>query len=174
MPLVSIKSEEHLDAAQAMIDRLMDKKKLDGGEQAYLDALSDLVVVYEDQHHPIPTASDADLWIAYTLLEAGRLWKERRYTALGTLIAVLAGDARSATLVALLTALPMIPVALVSGQGVLPMMSQVLPLTPSMSLFNDALFTAHLGMPIVQGIGHLLLLSAIFGALSFRLLRRLS
>lgn len=32
-------------------------------------------------------ASDADLWIAYALLEAGRLWKERRYTALGTLVA---------------------------------------------------------------------------------------
>lgn len=32
-------------------------------------------------------ASDADLWIAYTLLEAGRLWHERRYTALGTLMA---------------------------------------------------------------------------------------
>ncbi|RAR66115.1 endoglucanase [Paraburkholderia unamae] len=32
-------------------------------------------------------ASDADLWIAYTLLEAGRLWNERRYTALGTLMA---------------------------------------------------------------------------------------
>ena len=44
-----------------MIDRLMDKKKLDGGEQAYLDALCDLVVVYEDQHNPIPVASDADL-----------------------------------------------------------------------------------------------------------------
>jgi len=61
LPLVSIKSEEYLDAAQAMIDRLTDKRKLDGGEQAYLDALSDLVVVYEDQHHPIPVASDADL-----------------------------------------------------------------------------------------------------------------
>ncbi|WP_395063580.1 cellulose synthase complex periplasmic endoglucanase BcsZ [Paraburkholderia silvatlantica] len=32
-------------------------------------------------------ASDADLWIAYTLLEAGRLWNERRYTALGTVMA---------------------------------------------------------------------------------------
>ncbi|WP_316154689.1 cellulose synthase complex periplasmic endoglucanase BcsZ [Cupriavidus sp. BIC8F] len=32
-------------------------------------------------------ASDADLWIAYTLLEAGRLWQERRFTALGTLMA---------------------------------------------------------------------------------------
>jgi HTH-type transcriptional regulator / antitoxin HigA len=61
LPLVSIKSEEHLDAAQAMIDRLTNKKKLDGGEQAYLDVLCDLVVAYEDQHHPIPVASDADL-----------------------------------------------------------------------------------------------------------------
>lgn len=61
LPLVSLKSEEHLDVAQAMIDRLTDKKKLDGGERACLDALSDLVVVYEDQHHPIPAASDADL-----------------------------------------------------------------------------------------------------------------
>ncbi len=32
-------------------------------------------------------ASDADLWIAYTLLEAGRIWRERRFTALGTLVA---------------------------------------------------------------------------------------
>lgn len=32
-------------------------------------------------------ASDADLWIAYTLLEAGRLWNERRFTALGTVLA---------------------------------------------------------------------------------------
>ena len=61
LPLVSIASEKHLDAAQEMIDRLTDEKKLDGGEQAYLDALCDLVVVYEDQHHTIPDASDADL-----------------------------------------------------------------------------------------------------------------
>lgn len=29
------------------------------------------------------SASDADLWIAYNLLEAGRLWKNRRYQVLG-------------------------------------------------------------------------------------------
>jgi endoglucanase len=29
------------------------------------------------------SASDADLWIAYTLLEAGRLWEEPRYKTLG-------------------------------------------------------------------------------------------
>ena len=61
LPLVSIMSDEHLDEAQTMIDRLTGEKKLDGGEQAYLDALCDLVVVYEDQHHSIPMASDADL-----------------------------------------------------------------------------------------------------------------
>jgi endoglucanase len=33
------------------------------------------------------SASDADIWIAYTLLEAGRLWHERSYTALGTTLA---------------------------------------------------------------------------------------
>jgi endoglucanase len=32
-------------------------------------------------------ASDADLWIAYTLQEAGRLWCNRRFTAIGKLLA---------------------------------------------------------------------------------------
>lgn len=32
-------------------------------------------------------ASDSDLWIAYALAEAGRLWKIERYTALATLLA---------------------------------------------------------------------------------------
>lgn len=32
-------------------------------------------------------ASDADAWMAYTLSEAGRLWGERRYQALGALLA---------------------------------------------------------------------------------------
>ena len=32
-------------------------------------------------------AADADLWLAYTLTEAGRLWNNQRYSALGELIA---------------------------------------------------------------------------------------
>jgi endoglucanase len=32
------------------------------------------------------SASDADLWIAYNLLEAGRLWQSRHYQTLGTLL----------------------------------------------------------------------------------------
>src|SRR5438045_9792133 len=32
--------------------------------------------------HSFPTRRSSDLWIAYALLEAGRLWGEERYTAL--------------------------------------------------------------------------------------------
>ncbi|MBU2768764.1 cellulase, partial [Acidithiobacillus ferrivorans] len=33
------------------------------------------------------SAADADLWIAYTLIQAGRLWDRNSYTAMGTLLA---------------------------------------------------------------------------------------
>lgn len=61
LPLVSLKSEVQLAAAQEMIDRLSDRQDLDGGERAYLEAICDLVVVYEDRYHALPMASDADL-----------------------------------------------------------------------------------------------------------------
>jgi HTH-type transcriptional regulator/antitoxin HigA len=60
-PLSSIHSDEHLDEAQKVMDRLLAKGELDAGEETYLDALSDLVGVYEDEHHAIPPASDADM-----------------------------------------------------------------------------------------------------------------
>lgn len=43
-------------------------------------------------------ASDADVWIAYALLEAGRLWRERSYTARGALLAKRVLDDETATL----------------------------------------------------------------------------
>lgn len=60
-PLASIKSEKQLNAAQAMMDRLLRLESLDAGEELYLDALSDLVAAYEDAYHPIAPASDADM-----------------------------------------------------------------------------------------------------------------
>jgi HTH-type transcriptional regulator / antitoxin HigA len=60
-PLVSIRSESQLNAAQEVIDRLLAKGKLDAGEEMYLDALSDLVATHEDVHYPIEAASDADM-----------------------------------------------------------------------------------------------------------------
>ncbi len=58
-PLCSIQSDEHLDEAQRVMDQLLAKGRLDEGEEMYLDALSDLVAVYEDEHHAIEPASDA-------------------------------------------------------------------------------------------------------------------
>ena len=60
-PLASIKSDEHLEAAQEIMDQLLAKGALDGGEEMYLDALSDLVAAFEDEHHAIAPASDADM-----------------------------------------------------------------------------------------------------------------
>jgi HTH-type transcriptional regulator/antitoxin HigA len=60
-PLTSIKSDEQLQEAQKVMDRLLARGELDGGEEMYLDALSDLVAVYEDEHYAIEPASDADM-----------------------------------------------------------------------------------------------------------------
>jgi HTH-type transcriptional regulator / antitoxin HigA len=60
-PLSSIRSEEHLYEAQKVMDRLLAKAELDDGQDMYLDALSDLVGVYEDEHHAIEPAADADM-----------------------------------------------------------------------------------------------------------------
>jgi HTH-type transcriptional regulator/antitoxin HigA len=60
-PLSSIRSEKHLGEARKVIDRLPAKGELSDGEWTYLDALSDLVALYEDEHHAIPPASDGDM-----------------------------------------------------------------------------------------------------------------
>jgi HTH-type transcriptional regulator/antitoxin HigA len=60
-PLASLKSEGQFQAAQAVMDGLLTKGKLNAGEEMYLDALSDLVAAYEDAHWPIEPASDADM-----------------------------------------------------------------------------------------------------------------
>jgi HTH-type transcriptional regulator / antitoxin HigA len=60
-PLASIKSDEQLQEAQKVMDQLLAQGELKGGEEMYLDALSDLVAAYEDEHYPIERASDADM-----------------------------------------------------------------------------------------------------------------
>jgi HTH-type transcriptional regulator/antitoxin HigA len=60
-PLTSIRSGAHLRAAQRVMDQLLAKGKLDSGETLYLDALSDLTATYEDEHHAIEPASDAEM-----------------------------------------------------------------------------------------------------------------
>ena len=80
-PLASIKSDEHLDEAQQIMDRLLAQSNLDDGEELYLDALSDLVAAYEEEHHRIHPASDADL--LRHLLEAKGITQTRLHRDTG-------------------------------------------------------------------------------------------
>ncbi len=68
-PLMSIRSENELDAAQAVIDGLL-RTELDGGGQAYLDAISDLVILYEQKHHAVAPLAPNEL-LAQMLGERG-------------------------------------------------------------------------------------------------------
>lgn len=59
-PLTHVRSLRHLGQAIALVDELL-QKRLDRGAQEYLDALSDLIATYEDEHAPIPDASESDV-----------------------------------------------------------------------------------------------------------------
>jgi Predicted transcription regulator containing HTH domain len=59
-PLTHIRNRNHLADALKVIDQLL-QRELDRGAQEYLDVLSDLVARYEDEHEPIPDASEADV-----------------------------------------------------------------------------------------------------------------
>src|SRR4051812_48212695 len=59
-PLIHVRNRKHLKEAQEMIDRLLGEDLDEGGEE-YLDALTDLVEVYEDEHVLIPDASESDV-----------------------------------------------------------------------------------------------------------------
>jgi HTH-type transcriptional regulator/antitoxin HigA len=64
-PLKSIQADAELDAAQDVVDELL-RRDLDAGGQAYLDALSDLIVLYERARHPVPPLVPPEL-LAYLL-----------------------------------------------------------------------------------------------------------
>ena len=68
-PLRSIQNEAELDAAQAVVDGLL-RQLLDDGGLAYLDALSDLIILYEQDHHSIPALPPNEL-LAHLLEERG-------------------------------------------------------------------------------------------------------
>jgi len=68
-PLTSIRNENEFDAAQAVMDALL-REDLDDGGQAYLDALSDLVIVYEQEHHAVAPLPPHEL-LAHMLEERG-------------------------------------------------------------------------------------------------------
>ena len=60
-PLASIKSDDHLEEAQKVMDVLLARGDLNEGEETYLETLSDLAGAYEDEQHAIEPASDAEM-----------------------------------------------------------------------------------------------------------------
>jgi HTH-type transcriptional regulator / antitoxin HigA len=66
-PLTSIREDKELEAAQSMVNALL-RENLDDGGQAYLDALSDLIIVYEQEHHAIAPLAPHEL-LAHMLQE---------------------------------------------------------------------------------------------------------
>jgi HTH-type transcriptional regulator / antitoxin HigA len=59
-PPTHIRDRAHLDLAQEVIERLLESE-LEDDSQEYLDALTDLIEVCENEHEPIPDASEADV-----------------------------------------------------------------------------------------------------------------
>ena len=51
--VASLESDEQLEVAQRVMDQLLARGELNGGEEMYLDALSDLVVAHEDEVYAI-------------------------------------------------------------------------------------------------------------------------
>lgn len=74
-PLTSIKDGAQLTEAQHALGKLLAKGALNEGEEQYLDALSDLMTVYEDAHVWIPKASDED--VLRHLMEANNVNQKR-------------------------------------------------------------------------------------------------
>jgi len=61
-PLLPIRSEEDLDAALALVDRLLTRDPPpDSGEEDYLETLAVLIQAYEDENHPLPAVPAADM-----------------------------------------------------------------------------------------------------------------
>lgn len=83
-PLRPLRSERDLIQATKVIDELIDREDLDPDEDDYLDVLSDLVAKFEDKHHSIPRASDAEV-LSFLIEQRG---VNQRTVALATEIPV--------------------------------------------------------------------------------------
>jgi HTH-type transcriptional regulator / antitoxin HigA len=91
-PLTHIRDDHHLDAAQKMLDRLL-QEDLDEGAQKYLEVLTDMVEGYEEKHVLMADVSEAE--ILRELMRSNGLSQPKLAKAAGiaqsTLSAVLNG-----------------------------------------------------------------------------------
>jgi len=95
-PLVSIRTATQLDEATSVLRRLLAKGELDEGEEAYLEALGDLIGVFETQQEAIEPVEDAEV-LQHLLLARGESQAElaeRTGIAKSTISAILSGKRR--------------------------------------------------------------------------------
>jgi HTH-type transcriptional regulator/antitoxin HigA len=96
-PLTHVRNDNHLKAAQKVLDGLLEER-LDRGGREYLDALTDLVETYEATHENFADASEAD--VLRELMRANGFSQPRLAKEIGisqsTISAVL-NEARSLT-----------------------------------------------------------------------------
>jgi HTH-type transcriptional regulator/antitoxin HigA len=97
-PLAHIRDDAHLDAAVAVVDRLLDKDDRSPAEEMYLDALTDLVETYEEAHGAIPARRGVDA--PHFLMEANDLRQVDLVPVLGrkSLVSEVLGGKRPLTL----------------------------------------------------------------------------
>ncbi len=92
-PLTHLRDDDHLNAAQKMIDRLL-QEDLDEGARQYLDVLTDLVENYEEKFVAMADVSEAD--VLRELMRSNGLSQPKLAKAAGiaqsTLSAVLNGS----------------------------------------------------------------------------------
>ncbi len=96
-PLTSIRDDEHLARAITRVDALIDQDTLSMGDDLYLDALSDLIALYESAHVTLPRVSGLD--ILRHLMEAHDLEQKDLVPLLGnksTVSEMLSGKRRLA------------------------------------------------------------------------------
>ena len=95
-PLRPIRSDGELGDALAVIDRLLDQKRLLREERDYLDVLSGLVTRYEKEQHPMSPVSDGEM--LRHLIEAKNVTQVQVARSTGiaesTISAVLTGNRR--------------------------------------------------------------------------------
>jgi HTH-type transcriptional regulator / antitoxin HigA len=94
LPIRPLRSDEELDAAIAMVDRLLSRRKpLDEQEQGYLDSLSHEIERYEALAYPMPNVS-AEAMLRHLIEAKGVTLSQAAADtgiALSTISAVLSG-----------------------------------------------------------------------------------
>jgi HTH-type transcriptional regulator/antitoxin HigA len=93
-PLAHLRNDTDLEAAQTMMDRLLEQD-LDEGAREYLNVLTDLVETYEDEHVPIPDASEAE--VLRELMRSNKLSQPKLGKEIGIALSAVLNGTRSLT-----------------------------------------------------------------------------